>query len=186
MFLCGCTHYTISDHTYLKPIDSGVVKKSDLQVFPMNLQAAMDCYEDGRMRRCSNKDRIDGVVDILNQRGYAPVKPRTGETAPMLSVQVEELDPVGNFLYMAANLFSFGLIPRHNYRKYKVNYTDKEKSINLYDEVKVDISSGWIPMFRFNSEHLSGQEINKRAEWNVINSVFDKADLVKKENITAN
>lgn len=186
MFLCGCEHYTISDNTYLQPIESSIVKKQGMKSFPMNLKASMDCRTDGNMKRCSNEMRIKRVVNILNERGYGPLPAGEGVSAPSVVVEVDDLNGVLTYLSGVVNFLTLGFVPRYDYKKYTVTYVDQENAIDISEEVKIGIYAGWIPLFMDNPENLDLNEMNKRAEWNVINSVFNKANLVKKESVTAN
>lgn len=186
IFLCGCEHYTISDNAYLQPIDSSTVKKQGLKSFPMNLKASMDCHTNGNMKRCSNEMRIKRVVNILNKRGYGPLPASEGVVAPSVAVEVDDLNGVLTYLSGVVNFVTLGFVPRYDYKKYTVTYVDQENGIDISEEVKIGIYAGWIPLFMDNPENLNSKEMNERAEWNVINSVFDKANLVQKESVTAN
>lgn len=186
IFMCGCAHYTVTNKEYLRPIEPSDGKKNNLHIFPMELKASMECFNEGNVNRCTNKYRIDKVVDILNRRGYEPVKSGSAVRVPHLSVQVEEQSFLSTYFSMVINFSTLGLIPRTGYKKYVVTYSDAEKSINVVEQATVEYSAGWIPLFMFNPEHLSGEEINNRVEWNVINSVFDKANLAQKESVTVN
>lgn len=181
LFLSGCTHHSISDVSLLENPNTEMQKRTQLQDFPMHLDAERECYKTREVNAirttCSNKGRIIRTVELFKEKGLNPIPAQENADAPKMTVKVESISTFLESTTGVINILTLGLSPLYHYDDYVVIYTDKANDVHIEETVRVSSYSSWFSLFMDNPKGLAEGDIKGRAEKNLVRSVIDKAKI---------
>ena len=183
--LSGCTHITVSDMDLLKETNNQSTKysKNDLQIFPLNIEASLSCY-DSRIGNtiktsCSNRNRINSVVDKFKERGLQAVpgdKSQVSST-PHISVIKDEMNGFLEGVTSFFNIITFGLSPLYHYEDYIVTYTDPNTDLVVSKEATVSSTTSWFSLMRSTPKEIEEGNVKYKIEEALIRKVLEEAKL---------
>lgn len=180
----GCTHIGISDHSLLSA-EKNSGTESELQDFPINLNAEMQCYSStgaptmGGVKintKCSNKGRVLVIEKAFKDNGLRII-PATDLKAPSLVVETKKINGFVEKTTGFFNLMTFGVLPMYSYTDYKISFKSEKDGVDISKSVRISSTTSWFSLLLSNPENLSEGEIERRAEENLLQAVLSEAKL---------
>lgn len=180
----GCTHISVSDRSLLSAEKKGKAT-SELQDFPIHLNVEIQCYSSTGAptmggvtinTTCSNKARAFVIKKVFEDNGLRII-PATDSTEPYLIVKTKKINGFVESATGLFNLMTFGVLPMYSYTDYMVSYKSEKDRLDISKSVRISSTTSWFSLLLSNPENLSEDEIERRAEENLIRATLDKAKL---------
>ncbi|ASP40151.1 hypothetical protein CHH28_16365 [Bacterioplanes sanyensis] len=178
----GCTTYSISDQSLLEiPTPQGAYKGDIYQPKALEIDADMQCHVSGRSgnivrSKCSNKERIEFVVNEFKDRGYK-VFPSSDTGSAMIKIEETNTPGMIDSFSLLVNVLSIGFIPFYDYTSYSVTYSDPAEGVEVERDVSFSTTRSWFNVFRSNPDNIEGRNWRKDAEHNLIRKVLSEAGI---------
>jgi hypothetical protein len=187
ILVTGCTHLSVSNTELLAPIENkGKISTDDLVVYPLEVEASMDCYtkrvnSQTSRKTCSNKYRINNIVESFNENGLKPIPAEKDQGSAKISVIIEPISGFFEKFTGVFNIITLGLVPLYHYDDYIVTFEDPKNGVFIEKQARVSSYHSWFSLFMSNPEGLKEQDIKSRTESNLLDSVVKEVSVASKK-----